>query len=66
MIIISGEVLSLGGGIVEPGGEVRLVTDREVPSLLPGVKLTLVASGKSPSPHILSNRDSAGKKGYPT
>jgi len=46
MIIISGEVLSLGGGIVEPGGEVRLVTDREVPSLLPGVKLTLVASGK--------------------
>ncbi len=46
MIIISGEVASLGGGIVEPGGEVRLVTDREVPSLLPGIKLTLVASGK--------------------
>ena len=46
MIIISGKVLSLGGGIVEPGGEVRLVADREVPSLLPGIKLTLVASGE--------------------
>jgi len=46
LIIISGEVLSLGGGVVEAGGEVRLVTDREVPSILPGVNLTLVASGK--------------------
>ena len=46
LIIISGKVLSLGGGVVELGGEVRLVTDREVPSILPGVNLTLVASGK--------------------
>jgi hypothetical protein len=46
MIIISGEVLSLGGGVVEPGGGVQMVKDREVPSLLPGVRLTLVASGK--------------------
>jgi hypothetical protein len=46
LIIISGKVGSLGGGIVEAGGEVRLVTDREVPSILPGVRLTLVASGK--------------------
>jgi hypothetical protein len=46
LIILSGQVLSLGGGIVEPGGEVRLVTDREVPSILPGINLTLVASGK--------------------
>jgi hypothetical protein len=45
LIIISGEVLSLGGGVVEAGGEVRLVADREVPSILPGVNLTLVASG---------------------
>jgi hypothetical protein len=45
-IVISGEVLSLGGGIVEAGGEVFLVTDREVPSILPGVNITLVASGK--------------------
>jgi hypothetical protein len=46
LIIFSGEVLSLGGGVVEAEGEVRLVTDREVPSILPGVSLTLVASGK--------------------
>ena len=45
-IIISGEVLSLGGGVVNTDGGVRLVTDREVPSILPGVNLTLVASGK--------------------
>ena len=46
LIIISGEVMSLGGGVVESDGEVRLVTDREVPSILPGVNLSLVASGK--------------------
>jgi hypothetical protein len=46
LIVLSGQVSSLGGGIVEPGGEVRLVTDREVPSILPGINLTLVASGK--------------------
>ena len=45
-IIISGEVLSLGGGIIEGNGEVRLVPDREVASILPGVKLTLVSSGR--------------------
>jgi hypothetical protein len=45
-IIISGDVLSLGGGVVEAEGEVRLVTDREVPAILPGVNLSLVASGK--------------------
>jgi hypothetical protein len=46
LIIIDGEVLSLGGGVVEPGGEVRLATDQEVPSIIPGINLTLVASGK--------------------
>jgi len=45
-IVINGEVLSLGGGVVDTDGEVRLVTDREVPSILPGVRLSLVASGK--------------------
>jgi len=46
LVIIDGEVLSLGGGVVEPGGEVCLITDQEVPSILPGINLTLVASGK--------------------
>jgi hypothetical protein len=46
LVIIDGQVLSLGGGVVEPGGEVRLVTDQEVASIVPGINLTLVASGK--------------------
>jgi hypothetical protein len=46
VIIISGQVLSLGGGQVDEGGAVRLVTDQEIPSLLPGIRLTLVASDK--------------------
>jgi len=46
IIIVNGKVLSLGGGLVDEGGNVRLITDQEVPSLLPGISLTLVASGK--------------------
>lgn len=46
IIIVDGEVRSFGGGIVEAGGSVRLVSDQEVPSLLSGINLTLVASGE--------------------
>ncbi|MFZ2053343.1 MAG: hypothetical protein WAU81_04015 [Candidatus Aminicenantales bacterium] len=46
IIIVDGKVLSLGGGEVDEGGDVRLIADQEVPSLLPGINLTLVASGE--------------------
>jgi hypothetical protein len=46
LIIIDGKVLSLGGGKVDEGGDVRLIADQEIPSLLPGINLTLVASGE--------------------
>ncbi len=46
IIIINGTVESLGGGRVDASGEVRLVQDEEIPSLLSGVNLTLVASEK--------------------
>jgi hypothetical protein len=44
IVIVDGKVLSLGGGQVDEEGGVRLVTDQEIPSLLPGISLTLVAS----------------------
>jgi hypothetical protein len=46
IIIIDGKVLSLGGGQVDQGGNVCLISDQEIPSLLPGINLTLVASGE--------------------
>ncbi|MGB7293951.1 MAG: hypothetical protein WBC70_00025, partial [Candidatus Aminicenantales bacterium] len=46
IIIIDGEVMSLGGGYIDEGGEIRLLEDQEAPSLLPGINLTLVTSGE--------------------
>lgn len=46
IIIVDGEIRSFGGGIVDEGGSVRLSPDLEVPSLLSGIDLTLVASGE--------------------
>lgn len=46
IIIVDGEVRSFGGGIVDDEGSVRLIPDQEVPSLLSGINLTLVASGE--------------------
>jgi hypothetical protein len=46
IIIVNGCILSLGGGVVDPDGSVFMVTDREVPSILSGVRLTIVSSEK--------------------
>jgi hypothetical protein len=46
MIIVNGRILSLAGGAVGPGGEIEPVTDRELPSVLGGIALTIVASDK--------------------
>jgi hypothetical protein len=46
IIIVNGKILSLGGGVVDADGAVRFVTDREVPSILGGVSLTVVSSDR--------------------
>lgn len=46
IIMADGEISSLGGGTVDPSGKVVLVQDREIPSLLSGVGLTIVSSGE--------------------
>lgn len=44
IILVSGKIHSLGGGALSPSGEPFLIKDQEVPSLLNGVSLTIVAS----------------------
>ena len=46
IVIVSGQVGALGGGVVGGDGRATLVCDREVPSVLSGVGLTLVSSGR--------------------
>ncbi len=46
IIMVSGKIASLGGGAVTPDGSAVLVKDREVESILNGVRLTIVASDK--------------------
>jgi hypothetical protein len=46
IIIVNGKIDSLGGGAVDADGSVRMVMDREVPSILRGVSLTIVSSDR--------------------
>jgi hypothetical protein len=46
IIIVDGKIKSLGGGVAASDGTVLMVRDREVPSVLSGVSLTIVASDK--------------------
>jgi hypothetical protein len=46
IIMVTGKILSLGGGVAGPDGGVRIIQDQEIPSLLQGVNLTLVAADK--------------------
>lgn len=45
IIMVNGEILSLGGGVKDPSGKFSL-TREEIPSILNGVKLTIVSSNK--------------------
>jgi hypothetical protein len=57
IIMVSGKIASLGGGIVSTDGSAVLVKDREVESILNGVRLTLVASDKiTISSHLIQQR----------
>lgn len=46
IIIVDGKIDSLGGGMVEPSGKIRLLQDREMPCLRRGIDLTIVCSDK--------------------
>jgi hypothetical protein len=46
IIIVNGKINSLGGGVVDPSGQVILVTEEEIPSILNGVNLTIISSDK--------------------
>ena len=46
IIMASGKIKSLGGGSPDASGKAVLIRDREIPSLLQGVELTIVASDK--------------------
>jgi hypothetical protein len=46
IIIANGKIESLGGGVGGGDGAVAMVKDREVPSILNGVSLTIVSSDK--------------------
>ena len=46
IIIVNGEVRSLGGGMMDPSGQAVLVTEKEIPSILKGVNLTIISSDK--------------------
>ena len=43
-IIVSGKVESLGGGVVDLAGNICLIKDKEVASILQGINLTVIAS----------------------
>jgi len=43
-IIVSGKIESLGGGTVDPTGNICLIKDKEVASILQGINLTIIAS----------------------
>ncbi len=46
IIIVDGEIRSLGGGVMDPSGQAFLVTDEEIPSILNGVSLTIISPEK--------------------
>ncbi len=46
IIIVNGKINSLGGGVMDPSGQAILVTDKEIPSILNGVNLTIISSDK--------------------
>jgi len=46
IIIVNGKINSLGGGAVDSSGRATLIKDKEIPSILRGVNLTIICSDK--------------------
>jgi len=54
IIIVEGEIQSLGGGIIDSSGKAKLVKDQEIPCILNGVDLTIISSNEiTLSSHLL-------------
>ena len=54
IIIVNGSVCSLGGGIFHPPKTIEIIKDQEIPSILKGVNLTIIASDEIKiSTHLL-------------
>jgi hypothetical protein len=65
IIIVNGKILSLGGGIVESDGTVRMVKDEEIPSVLGGVGLTIVCSDRITLTSHLILQNVRWQEGFP-
>jgi hypothetical protein len=54
IIIVEGDIQSLGGGIIDSSGKAKLVKDKEIPCILNGVDLTIISSNEiTLSSHLL-------------
>jgi len=65
IIIVSGRIKSLGGGVVYPSGEIHLLEDEEIPSILQGVNLTIVSSDEITLSSHLLHQGLKWKEGIP-
>jgi len=54
IIIVEGDIQSLGGGIIDSSGEAKVEKDKEIPCILNGVDLTIISSKEiTLSSHLL-------------
>ena len=65
IIIVNGEIRSLGGGIVDSSGQVILVKEEEIPSILHGVNMTIISSDKINLSSHLIQQGLKWKEGIP-
>jgi hypothetical protein len=65
IIIVSGKIGSLGGGEVDTAGNVTLVKDRELPSILRSVDLIIVSSDEITISSHLIQQGVSWEKGIP-
>lgn len=65
IIIINGKVQSLGGGIVDSAGRIIMIKEKEIPCLLNGVYLTIIASDKITLSSHLIHQGVKWEKGVP-
>lgn len=65
IIIVSGKVKSLGGGVVDSSGEVTMVKDEEIPSILKGIHLLIISSDTITISSHLIRQGLTQQKGVP-